>query len=401
MGIRVDRAGSFHVLMGQSVVEMSLEALHDAHHGQVIGPSTLVWQEGWQDWVRLEAALARVSFADQRSGPLSEPSRSSTTADETSGDMYFVQVGPEQVRQLTFDELDQAYREDRIDDATLIWQPGYPEWIPLSALGSLEAIPALLTPVADLPSERIELDAPRLLPSQFPVAAPRTDPSALSPLLRISPSPDSAPADSGSAAPDSTAAVIASWPSEPWPEQSRGPSWSKRALAMAAGAVLVVSAHRQGLTYAFAQRAGQGEAYQKLVGEPDVRTVQGLELWLSRLTHTYGLAQLSATDVVAPAQRVATDPAKPAPDPALATYDSAPASAPTDAAKVAPLLDRGADSTRMAAGKTPVVNNVHQPLTKQSAGPEGAAREALQQPSPPVAPIAEMPPSATRTPPAR
>ena len=376
MSIRVDPNQSFHVLIGQAVVEMSLDALDDAYHGEIIGESTLIWQEGLGEWLRLDVVLDRLAALELKVG-LDDVGRRDASSWAPAPDQYFVLVGPDEVRQLNLDELDEAYRNDLITDSTLVWQPGYPEWVALAELGSSDHPLPVLPPFLQEPAatERIELDPPRLLPSQLPsqppdrlTAQPPNQPShpfSIQPPLAASAklsvvAAGSSAFESAPPAPDSTAAVIASWPIQDWHEPLPASPWYKRTLAMASGALVVLIAHQHGLTYSLAQSLGQLDAYQKVVGEPDLHTLPGLEIWLADLSDNHGLSRLSSTAGWAPALPLATAPTEPSmegnsPTGADESGASKSAASATSAALPAqlPLGEQAAAGTSPAAADLP------------------------------------------------
>ncbi len=164
MTIKVNEEEDFHVVLNGNVVALSLNALDMAYQDDLISEETLIWQEGFGEWTRLDALLAAL---EEQDGP-AEP------AAPTDPDTYFVMVAQDEVKQMSLDLLADAYRLDVIDDGTLVWQPGYTEWIPLSVLlGAPEEhvslAPSLPPPRnvahASAPPTAAELRAPSLPPS--------------------------------------------------------------------------------------------------------------------------------------------------------------------------------------------------------------------------------------------
>src|SRR5690606_19584532 len=66
---------------------------------------------------------------------------------EIESDSYYVSFGDNDVRLLNLDQLDKFYDLEVIDDSTLVWQPGFAEWVPLAVLlGEPDAPPVSIHP---------------------------------------------------------------------------------------------------------------------------------------------------------------------------------------------------------------------------------------------------------------
>src|SRR6185295_454 len=52
-------------------------------------------------------------------------------------ELWHVRMSPNEVKQLTLEQLDDLFRLDIIEADTLIWQPGMTEWLPLSVVAGL------------------------------------------------------------------------------------------------------------------------------------------------------------------------------------------------------------------------------------------------------------------------
>jgi len=129
MSIEVNPDEDFHVVINGNVLALSLDALSAAYEGDVVEDESLIWQPGLGEWMRLDVVLQHL---EQQEGPVAP-------SPELDQDTYYVQVAEDEVKQMTLDQLDTAYRVDIIDLSTLIWQPGYAEWIPLAVLLGDEA----------------------------------------------------------------------------------------------------------------------------------------------------------------------------------------------------------------------------------------------------------------------
>jgi len=161
MAITVDPNEPFHVLLGGQVTPVSLEVLDTLYQDDTIQESTLIWQQGLGAWLRLDAVLAELEKQD----PPAPQQR------EVEPDSYYVSFGENDVRLLSLDQLDKFYDLEVIDDATLVWQPGFAEWVPLAVLiGEADAPPVSIHPSL----------GPRQTAAHAPSGAPRA-PSAPAP----------------------------------------------------------------------------------------------------------------------------------------------------------------------------------------------------------------------------
>jgi len=370
MAIRVDADEPFHVLIGQSVVEMSLDALDDAYHGEVIIDETLIWQEGLGEWLRLDVVLHRLAQQDENENAIY-----SLPAPPPESDVYFVLLGGDDTKQMTLDQLDDAYRLDVVDEATLVWQPGFAEWIALSELLSLEQ------------------EAPVVSPAFYPPAQER---------MHVSSAPYGAPwsrqASSGYAAPssgyilgrpaDSTRPVTSNvMPTIAELTPPPASPWYRRSLVGAAAAVALFSAHQYGLTHAVAGAVGKDAALSAALGGPNLNTPSGLEQWLGTLSRENHLEHLAETEpVVAPKKAAApalVSPAGPI-QPAAAQPQTPAAAAPPVAASTAaapespalsdtlPTGDSSKFSNTLQGKKTPVIDNSKAKTKSTGKAPRGS-----------------------------
>lgn len=269
MAIRVDPNDTFHVLIGSTVSEMTLDALDDAYHGELITEATLLWQEGLGEWLRLDVVLEKLAAQE-----LEEQRAFYSAPPALPDDVYFVLLGPDDVKQMSLEQLDDAYRLDLVDETTLVWQPHFTEWIPLETLlGEQQEAPVPV--LYNAPS-----DAPRSTPRPMNVDWSDASPSRLATQMpRV----------------HSSFAPVAF---EPIPEPEPASPWFRRGLVAAAACMLFVAGHRHGLTHAVASAVGQEETFASLVGAPSVNTPAGLSSWLARLTEDHGLDHLAATDPI-------------------------------------------------------------------------------------------------------
>jgi len=359
MSIEVNPDEDFHVVVNGNVLALSLDALSAAYEGEVVEDESLIWQPGLGEWMRLDAVLAQLEQQEPPAAP-----QAAATVDE---DMYFVQVAEDEVKQMSLDQLDTAFRVDIIDLSTLVWQPGYTEWVPLAVLLGDEpeqnhyslapSMPAplpapSLAPVsaaafsqsaASSQSAAFSQNAPSFAPQPyFNAAASR--PSSVAPAsMAPSPfgpgpydSPSYAPSSAPSFAPNSLTAVAASFIPDlpaPAPKASR---WYARTLVAAAALTTLGVAHRYGAGYEIASTLdgnSADKAWAARVGEPTTDTPYGLNRWLGQVEKKYALDELSATEAVAARPTVtatATAPAPLAASHVALTAPAAPIQAATD-----------------------------------------------------------------------
>jgi len=53
-------------------------------------------------------------------------------------DLWHVRIAPDEVKQLTLEQLDDLFRLEVIEADALVWQPGMTEWLPLSVVAGLD-----------------------------------------------------------------------------------------------------------------------------------------------------------------------------------------------------------------------------------------------------------------------
>ncbi len=303
MSIEVNPDEDFHVVINGNVLALSLDALSAAYEGEVIQDESLIWQPGLGEWMRLDTVLYHLEQQDEAVAAAPAP--------EPDPDTFYVQVAEDEVKQMSLDQLDTAYRVDIIDLSTLVWQPGYTEWIPLAVLlgdppeedhySLAPSMPAPLPGVGISPTPRRPAPAPSAPPSpqsQAPSYAPK--PASFAPPAASAQStlpPISAP----STAPNSLSAVSNSYiPQIPAPAPKASP-WYARTLVAAAALSAIGVAHRHGAGYELAG-AIDGDSSEKVwaarLGEPSPATPYGLERWLGEVEDKYALNELSETSPV-------------------------------------------------------------------------------------------------------
>jgi len=78
-------------------------------------------------------------------------------------DLWHVRIAPDDVKQLTLEQLDDLFRLEVIEADTLLWQPGMTEWLPLSVVAGLDEEAA----------ETEKVSIPVSAPPPRPVAPPK------------------------------------------------------------------------------------------------------------------------------------------------------------------------------------------------------------------------------------
>ncbi len=123
--LEVNPEEEFHVVLHGQQTSLSLDALAEAYEADQINDETLIWQPSFPTWLPLARVLAELDSEDEQAG--------APVASLPPG-MYQVNVSPGEVRQMTFEQLKDALRLGALDPDSLVWQAGYTEWLPLSAV---------------------------------------------------------------------------------------------------------------------------------------------------------------------------------------------------------------------------------------------------------------------------
>lgn len=286
MSISVNPDEPFHVVHQGNVIAVSLEQLANAYQSDQVADDTLIWQEGFAEWMRLDMLLHTLEEQDGPVAPMPE----------IADDIYYVLVAPEEVKQMSLDLLADAYRLDVIDDSTLVWQPGFTEWLPLSALLGPE-------------DEHVSI-APSMPPAYNGGYAPAA------PVYREAPAPAF---NFGSLKPlDDSLAPSADW--SILPQQPKTSPWYGRSLIALGAMGAAFALYRGGALESGPEGPSAGSllaSVESKVGAPGVDTAQGLDRWLTKLEDTHGLNSLSETTPVPGTKDVAL-PTESAPSPVAA-----------------------------------------------------------------------------------
>lgn len=381
MAIEVNPDEDFHVALNGNVVALSLNALDIAYQGDRIDESTLIWQPGFAQWMRLDAVLAELEGQDDDDDDV-EP------AEEITDEVYFVMVAEGDIKQMSLDLLNDAYRMEIISDDTLVWQPGYTEWIPLAVLlgGAPEQHVSIAPSMVPAAPQRPGLSIPLTQTLPGPVPTPSTGPIPTTTLqgfgppasaglqstapqlpspafggmpassrapssapMPYSPPPSSIPYAPASTAPRlsnpapllSTVPVALNIPQIPDPPPRPSP-WYSRALVAAAACTMVFVANQNGVgaevTHGFAE---------KNLPALSRSTPYGLSVWLNELTAQYHLDQLTDAQAIINAEAQAEEDRPPEVSPTPSTPEK---SDSTTAAASAPST-RGNSSVRAFGAK--------------------------------------------------
>lgn len=320
MAIEINPDEEFHVVLGGVVTTLSLNALDAAYQGDAIQDETLIWQQGFDAWMRLDALLQALENQE------SDQPQAESTIEE---DIYYVMAAPEDIKKMSLDLLNDAYRLEVIDEDTLIWQPGYTEWIPLKVLlGSEEPLPhySLAPSLAPVPPSAYGSQAPSAPSSAYPSQASSVVPSNLYSAPAVSAPSSGFP----SQAPSAPSSAYANQPSGAYPGQvpssgyslapmadiplpaaiPRASPWFGRSLVAISTFAFVFILHKNGATQSLAEGLEKTEDLRSLeakFGAPTYRTPHELEHWLLEVEETYKLSDLSETEAL-PGEKKADEP---------------------------------------------------------------------------------------------
>ncbi len=165
MQIHVDPEQDFHVAINGVVTALSLDGLDDAYQADQITEETLIWQDGFADWMRLDTLLAILSEQEEAPSapePAAPPQAWSAQQPPPSVPepaaahqaLYSVAVAPGQTQSMTLEALADAHRRGLVNEDTLVWQPGAPDWVPLAVI------------IASFATKQQAVPAPHVAPTQ-------------------------------------------------------------------------------------------------------------------------------------------------------------------------------------------------------------------------------------------
>lgn len=274
MSIDVNPDEDFHVVIDGRVMAMSLEDLDSWYQKDIIEDATLIWQPGLGEWMRLDTVLAE----------LEQGAPDIASAPPMDEDIYFVLIAEGEVKQMSLDLLADTYRLDVIDEDTLVWQPGYTEWVPLKLL------------IGDEPEQHVSL-MPSMAPAAMPSSSSQSHGMAPVPMVSSPASSSFANAPLSSNWGMSAPPVALSVPATP-PAAS---PWFARSLVALSCLAVVFAMYRNGVGAAAAAEMGQEKELASLEGKlqkPGRDTPHGLDSWLSEINAKYELDALSQTEPV-------------------------------------------------------------------------------------------------------
>lgn len=309
MSIAVNPDEPFHVVHQGNVIAVSLDQLATAYQEDQVADETLIWQEGFEEWIRLDTLLHTL---EQQEGPVAAPP-------ELAEDIFYVMVAPDEVKQMSLDLLADAYRLEVIDDDTLVWQPSFTEWLPISALLGPEDAHVSIAPSMPPAYNGGYASAAPVAPMSQEAPVPNFNSGTLNSGTPTSGSLNAGNFNSGTLNSgtmntyrslntlDDSLAPAADW--SIIPQHRKASPWYGRSLVAlaAAGAFFVI--YRAGAMESGAEGPAPGSLLAQLeskVGAPGVDTTQGLDRWLAQLEETHGLSTLSETDPISST----TSPAK-------------------------------------------------------------------------------------------
>ncbi len=202
----------FHVAIDGAPQALSLDDLAALYEADSIDDATLIWQEGFSDWMRLDALLAALSEQDQ--GGEATAGAPEPMVDPNN---YWVQFGADDLRSLSLESLADAHRLGAVGDQTMVQAPGSNEWVPLAVI------------IANFASGSAQSVAPSS--AQYVSAAPMQQPSYQSAPPSAAPE---APAPSFAPSTPMASAPSASLPSASVPAVSAPNTLAPTAASVAA-----------------------------------------------------------------------------------------------------------------------------------------------------------------------
>ncbi len=217
MQIDVDPEQDFHVVIDGAPRALSLDDLAALYEADSIDDATLIWQDGFKDWMRLDVLLMALGEQDQQ-----QEAPENAPASVAAPDTYWVQFGADDVRSLSLQSLADAHRKGVVGDDTMVQAPGASEWVPLAviiasfATGAQSIVPMQSAPVQHTDYQQAHAAPSPVASAPAPVGlAPSPMASAPAPLasapapLASAPAPlGSAPAPLGSAPPSAPPASM-------------------------------------------------------------------------------------------------------------------------------------------------------------------------------------------------
>jgi len=228
----------WHVQVAAGDVRVvTLEKLDDLYRYDAIDEQAFVWQTGMSGWVQLRTLLGIDAAPD-----ITEPE-----------EPFHVLFGAGNVRELTLVQLDEFYRNEIIDESTLVWTKGMTAWQSLGQVAGIDDTASVELPT--VPQRPIATQ-----PIVVPVA--RTQP-VIVPVLTTPP-------------------VAFSIEPPLYAEAGRGWRWPFR-LALAAGVALAI--FRNDLAYSIVNGTALARSYTQaeasVLGGPSFGTLRSVETFIA------------------------------------------------------------------------------------------------------------------------
>jgi len=239
------------------------------------------------------------------------PVASQPEADEDDDEIWHVQVSATEVKTMTVDQLDDAFRLDIITGDTKVWTESLGEWLPLREVAGLddeeeEDVATAQPPVSTLAtSQQPPAPAPLVQTSRPPGPAPLVAtgrPPGPAPLVPTGRPPGPAPLvpTAPVAVLNSVAPLAMEVPPAP-PQKLPNQTFARGLVWAAAVAACFAGLHRNGGSFAAASAAGKVDAYHSAmekIGGSAASTPVGVQLLIDEAREKYRLDQLSETNPV-------------------------------------------------------------------------------------------------------
>ncbi|HEX2879551.1 MAG TPA: hypothetical protein VHO25_08435, partial [Polyangiaceae bacterium] len=207
---------------------------------------------------------------------------SAQAAHAEAEESWFVAFGPNDVRTLSLDQLDDAYRLDVINDETLVCSTTMNKWVPLGVVvGSDAAAAPVVQPSVTHGNDQLFGRAPY----QQPAYSPPTYAT-----------PSYSPAGSASLMPNSMApAVYDVGPAIEYRYPTRSSRWGGPLMFLAFCA-LGFAAFRLGALSHVAGSVGMKQKFaamtERVLGAPGIETLEGVQLFIDRIGKEYRLDEI-------------------------------------------------------------------------------------------------------------
>lgn len=284
-------------------------------------------------------------------------------------DSWFVAFGPNDVRTLSLEQLDDAYRLDVINDETLVCSTTMNNWVPLGVVVGSDAPAPVVPQVAQASSissgDQLFGRAAYVPPAYSPASYPPAAYSAVAPTSLM-------PTSMAPAVYDVGPAIQYQYPTG----RSRwvGPLMFLTLCAVAFGAFRLGAASQ--MAGAIGMKPQFAALTQRVLGAPGIETLEGVQVFIDRISKEYRLDEIQVmgdrlagvSAVLAPSK-----PSEPAVVPAVpVAAPAAVAAAPSEpAASAIDINSLPRAETEAAAAPAPaVLSNTHASRATTPVAPE-------------------------------